>query len=212
MSLKSLLKIRKVIKSRCIDLHHKLLINLIISFSYFRSFWKIFIKLKSSFILIISDFNCRNLNGYLGDPVTSQAAHVEALTSFCGLNQLIKNPTHLLQSSATCIDLVFTTNQPHLRMENGVHSFLSSTCHHEIVCAKLNLKVEYPPPYKRIFWNYTRADKSSINRAINAIDWEEIFANKTVESQTSELNGLLLNIYLNYIPNKTVLCDDKNPL
>ena len=91
-------------------------------------------------------------------------------------------------------------------MESGVHSSLSS--HHEIVFAKLNLKVEYPPPYERVFWDYSRADKASINRAINAIDWRNLFENKTVESQVSEMNDLLLNIYSNYIPKKTVLCDD----
>ena len=157
-------------------------------------------KLKSSFVLITGDFNCRNSNWYLGDPVTS----------FYGLNQLIKTPTHLLQNSATCIDLVFT-NQSHRVMESGVHSSISSQCHHEIVFAKLNLKAKYPPPYERVFWDYSRADKASINRAINTIDWDEIFANKAVESQVSELNDLLLNIYSNYIPNKTVLCDDKDP-
>ena len=87
-------------------------------------------------------------------------------------------------------------------MGSGVHSSLSSTCHHEIDFAKLNLKVEYPSPYERVFWDCSRADKASINRAINAIDWDELFANKTVESQVSELNDLLLNIYSNYIPNK----------
>ena len=120
------------------------------------------------------------------------------------------SPTHLLQNSATCIDLVFT-NQPHLVMERLVHSSLSSTCHHETVFAKLNLKVEYPPPYGRVFWHYSKADKVSINRAINAIDWEELFANKPVEYQVSELNNLLSNIYSNCILNKTVLCDDKDP-
>ena len=96
-------------------------------------------------------------------------------------------------------------------MESGVHSFLSSKCHHKIAFAKLNQKVQYPPPYERVFWDYARADKASINRAINAIDWDELFANETVECQVSELNDLLLNIYSNYIPNKTVLCDDKDP-
>ena len=64
-------------------------------------------KLKSSFILTTGDFNCRNPNWYPGDPVTPQGARVEALTSFCGLNQLIKTPTHLLQNLATCIDVYF---------------------------------------------------------------------------------------------------------
>ena len=148
---------------------------------------------------------------YLGDPVTSQGASAEALTSFYGSNQLIKTPTHLLQNSATGIDLVFT-NQPHLVIESGVHSSLSSTCHHKIVLAKLNLKVEYPPPYERILLDYSRANKVSVNRAINAIDREELLAKNPVESQVSQLNNLLLNIYSNYIPKKIVLCDDKYPL
>ena len=108
-----------------------------------------------------------------------------------------------------CIDLVFT-NQPHLVMESRVHNSLSSTCHHEILFANFSLKFEYPPPYRRILWDYSRADKGSINRAINAIDWEKLYANKTMESQVFELNDLLLNIYPSYIPNKTVLCDDKD--
>ena len=61
-------------------------------------------------------------------------------------------------------------------MESGVHSRQSSTCHHETVFTKLSLIVEYPPPYERIFCDYSRADKDSINRATNAIDCEELFA------------------------------------
>ena len=80
-------------------------------------------------------------------------------------------------------------------MESGVYSSICSTCLHQIVFAKLNLQVEYPPPYERVFLDYSRADKALINRAINAIDWEERFSNKTVEHQVSELNDRLLNIY-----------------
>ena len=166
-------------------------------------------KLKSSFVLITSDFNCRNSNWYFGDPVAPHGACVKALTSFYGLNQLITTPTHLLQNSAACLDLIFT-NQPQLLMESGVHISLSSMRHHEIVFAKPNLKVKYPPFCERVFWNYSKADRSSINRAINAIDWEDVFANKTVESQVPELNDQFLNIYSNYIPNKTIFCDDKD--
>ena len=57
------------------------------------------------------------------------------------------------------------------------------------------------------FWDYSRADKSLINRTIIVIHWVALFEDKTVESQVSKLNNLLLNIYSNYIPNKTVLCD-----
>ena len=58
--------------------------------------------------------------------------------------------------------------------------------------------------------DYPRAGKASINLAFNAIDCEEICANKTLESQLSELIDLLLNIHSNYIPKKTDLCDDND--
>ena len=32
-----------------------------------------------------------------------------------------------------------------------------------------------------------------------------------MESQVSEMNNLLFNIYSSYIPKKTVLCDNKDP-
>ena len=168
-----------------------------------------------NFSKILQEFLCFNYQWLqlqkfqlvFGDPVTPQGGRVEALTSFYGLNQLIKTPTHLLQNSATCIHLVFT-NHPHLVIESGAHSSLSSTCHHEIVFAKLNLKVEYPPPYERVFWDFSKGFNKS---TINAIVWEELFAKKIVESQVSQLNDLLFNIYSNYIPNKSVLCDDKDP-
>ena len=72
-------------------------------------------KLKSSFVLITGDFNFRNSNWYLGDPVNPHGVRVEALPTFYGFHQLIRTPTDLLQNSATCIDLAFT-NQLHLVM------------------------------------------------------------------------------------------------
>ena len=141
--------------------------------------------------MIIGDFNRRNSNWYHGDPVTPQGTHVEALRSFYGLNQLIiKTLAWLLQNSSTFIDLGFT-NQPYLVMKSGVHSSLSSMCHHEIFFVKLNMSVKYLPPFEHVLWDYSRADTTSLNQAINPADWGELFANKTVESQVSKLNNLL---------------------
>ena len=46
---------------------------------------------------------------------------------------------------------------------------------------------------------------------MNSIDWQDRFTNRTVETQVSEFHELTLNIYPNYIPNKTVLWDEKDP-
>ena len=117
--------------------------------------------------MLTGDFNCRNSNWYLGDLVTPHEARIKALTNFYGFYQLIKTPLHLLQNSATRINLAFT-NQLHLLMGSGAHNSLISTCQRGIVFTKL--KNEYPLPYERIIWDCSRSDKASKNWAINAID------------------------------------------
>lgn len=77
------------------------------------------IKLKSSFVLITSDFNCWSSDWHYGDPVTEHGACVNVLTCFYGLHQLIQVLTHLLQNLETFIDIVFN-NQSRLIMESGV--------------------------------------------------------------------------------------------
>ena len=43
-------------------------------------------------------------------------------------------------------------------MESGVHSSLHQNCHHQIIYAKINLKVCYPPPDEREIGHYQRAN------------------------------------------------------
>ena len=82
---------------------------------------------------------------------------MEAITSLFALKQLIQKATHILSNSSSCIDLVFTS-QPNLVMESGVYSSLHENCHHQLVYAKFNLKVRYPPPYEREIWHYQHAN------------------------------------------------------
>ena len=96
--------------------------------------------------------------------------------------------------------------------ESGVYPSLHSKCHHQIVFAKLNLKVEYPPFYESLIWDYKNADIRSINRAIDIFDWCNSFKGKNVHEQVHFFNKTILNIFHNYIPNKTILCNDKDRL
>ena len=97
-----------------------------------------------------------------------------------GLHQLISEPTHLLPTSSTCIDLIFT-NQPNLAVNSGAHPSLHKSCHHQITFYKLNLKIEYAPPYERLVWDYKKADANSIRRALKQVNWELLFQNKSQE-------------------------------
>ena len=140
----------------------------------------------------------------------SEAPQVDSLTTSYGLSQIISDPTYILPNSSSCVDLIFT-NQPNLVPENGVYPSLHPKCHHQIVFAKLNLKVEYPPLYERLILDYKNADIPSINRAIDIFNWGNSFKAKNVQEQVHFFNTTILNIFHNYIPNKTTFCNDKDP-
>ena len=98
-------------------------------------------------------------------------------SSFLAILILISQPTHLLPSSSTCIDLVFT-DQSNLVVDSGVHSSFHKNFHHQITFCKLNLQIEYPPPYKRLVWDYKKADTNSIRKTLKQVNREFLFKKK----------------------------------
>ena len=83
--------------------------------------------------------------GFVKTKLTLKEMPIKNLTSQFGLHQVIEEPIHILDTSYSCIDLIFAL-QPNLVNESGVHSSLHSNCHHQIIFAKFNLEVAYPPP------------------------------------------------------------------
>ena len=79
---------------------------------------------------------------------TFDGISIENITSQLGLRQIINEPTHILENSSSCIDLIFTA-QTNLSVESGTHPSLHPYCHHQITYAKFNLEVLYTPPYTR---------------------------------------------------------------
>ena len=100
---------------------------------------------------------------------------IDSIANRYNLNQLIQEPTHIHNSSSSCIDLLFTS-QPTIVMEFGIHSSLHSYCHHQIVFAKFTLSIFYPPPYERTIWYYEKANAEPIRRTIDQFDWLKVVA------------------------------------
>ena len=112
---------------------------------------------KNSFLIVaLGDFNAKTTNWYKNDINSYEGLKIDTITSQFGIQQLINKLTHLTANSSSCIDLIFTS-QPNLVMEYGVHSSLHPNCHYQIVFAKINLKICYPPPYERKIWHYEKA-------------------------------------------------------
>ena len=78
----------------------------------------------------------------------------------------------------TVLDLIFT-NQPNMITDSGVHPSLHQNCHHQIIFAKVNMKIFYPPPYKRLIWDYRNANVKAINSAIESFNWKNALMVKT---------------------------------
>ena len=108
---------------------------------------------------------------YNNDITTYEGSKIDDVTSQSGLEQIIKEPT-LIVDSLLCIDLVFTT-QPNLVMESGVLSSLHSNCDHYIITPeKLNLIFIIPPRYEREDWNHQKANVYQIRQEISGFPWD----------------------------------------
>ena len=102
---------------------------------------------KPFLTVLLGDFNAKH-NCCSDDRPTQEGRKIDNVASQFLLSQIIKEPTHISKSFSSCIDFTFT-NQPNLVTDSCVHPSLHSNCHHQIVYAKFNFKIIYPPPYER---------------------------------------------------------------
>ena len=160
--------------------------------------------------VMIGDFNAKSKDWCSIDITSFEGSELDFLTSQFGLSQIIKEPTHILDNSRSCIDLIFTS-QPNMVIDSGVHASLHANCHHQIIYAKFDLKIIYPPPYERTVWHFKHANSDHIKRAIDIFDWESALNYIDANDQVSVFNSTILNIISNFIPNETITCDDRDP-
>ena len=158
----------------------------------------------------LGSFNAKSNNWCKIDMTSLEGSMIDIIASSNGMNQLIQKPTHMFNSSSSCIDLIFAS-QPNLVMESGIHSSLHSNCHHQIVFAKFNLSIFYPPPYERTVWYCERANTELIRRAIDQFDWLRALSSFNVNEKVYFFTQTALNIIQNFIPHKTIICDNRDP-
>ena len=160
--------------------------------------------------LLLGDFNARNYIWFEGDTTNKAGLDLADITSIHSLSQIIKEPTHVLPNSSSCIDLIFTSSE-NLITDSGVLPSLFSRCHHQIIFCRLKFKVFHPPVYRRRIWDFARADSKNIKIAMSKINWHESFAKlNSVDERVSFLTDSLLNICSNYIPNRMIKVREKD--
>ena len=112
---------------------------------------------KPNFLVLLGNYNARWKSCRDFDTNTSEGVQFDGLTSLHGLCQLINESVHILSSSLSCVDLIFTS-QPSLFINSGTHPSLHANFHHQITYCKLNLNIKYPLPHQRLVWNFRKGD------------------------------------------------------
>ena len=135
---------------------------------------------------------------------------MDSLTTTHDFKQLISDATQILPQSTSCIDIIFT-DQPNYIIDCGTYPSLNKNWHHQITFCKLNLKAEYSLPYQRLVWNFKKYKNEAIKRDIELVNWNSLFSHKNVDEQAAIFKQTLMNIFSNYIPNKSITIDDKDP-
>ena len=151
---------------------------------------------------VIGDLNAKCSNWWKDGINNPFGLELHNMTTLLGYSQLINEATNFEPNkSHSCIDMIFES-QPNLVLESGISPSLYNKCHHQMVYAKVSLKVFSPPSYKREIWHYNRAQVNLIKGSIQHFDWED---------QVELFDNTLLNIFRNFIPDKTKKCSHKDP-
>ena len=160
--------------------------------------------------IVTGDFNARCSSWWKNDITNLEGQELDSLTLSAGYNQIIDKPTHVINTSMSCIDLIFCTNQSVIS-NHGVDVSIFGKCHHNIIYSKTNIRVPLPPTYVREVWDYEKANIEDIKKAISNFGCNKVFENFSVDVKVDFLNKTLLNIFKNYIPNKKIKCDYRQP-
>ena len=59
-----------------------------------------------------------------------------------------------------------------LVVQSRARSSLPKNSHRQIIFEKFYLRIEYPPPYERLVWNYKQANTLFIQRTISKFNWK----------------------------------------
>ena len=144
------------------------------------------------------------------DITNSVGQELDSLTSSAGYSQIIDKPTHIVNNSMSCIDLIFCTNT-NVISKHGVDVSIFEKCHCNIVFGKIDIRVPLPPVYLHEVWDYSKANAENIKKAISSFNCHKAFENLSIDAKVELLNEIFRKIFRNYIPNKKIKCDYCQP-
>ena len=115
---------------------------------------------------VTGDFNARCSRWWQNDITDSAGQEIDSPTLSVQYKHIIDKPTHFINNSMLCIDLLVCTNQNTIS-KYGADVSIFDKCHHNITFGKVNICVPLPPVYICEAWNHTQANVENIKYAIS---------------------------------------------
>ena len=132
--------------------------------------------------IAIGDFNAKWLKWCTTDKNNTAGPEIDSITTAAGYSQMVNKPTHFINESSACIDLIFSSNTSFVK-NCGSELAIYGKCHHNIIYGNLNFNVPLPPPYYRDIWDYKHVNTESIQKAISNFDWSKAFLHRSVNEK-----------------------------
>ena len=63
-----------------------------------------------------------------------------------------------------------------------------------------------------MIWDYKKADPKTVRKTLDSVNWERLLDSKNINEQVIALNETILNVFRNYLPDKYITIDDKDPV
>ena len=96
-------------------------------------------------------------------------------------------PTHTVNNSFCCIDLIICNNL-NIILNYSVDPSIFEKYHHKIVFGKINIRIHLPPSYVCKVWDYRKANVESLQKAIQTFDRVKAFGNLLVDEKVEDLS------------------------
>ena len=157
---------------------------------------------QPAYSVLIGDFNAKCSKWCNSDKNNIAGLEVDDITTTAGFSQLINKPTHVIDGTFSCIDLIFSSNVSFTR-NYRIKPYIYEKYHHNITYGTLESNVTLPPPYYREIWHYKNADTESIQKLFQNL------GNKNANESSKLLTDTLMNVFRIYIPRKTEKFDYK---
>ena len=68
------------------------------------------------------------------------------------------------------------------------------------------------PPHQQLVWHYKKADPTNVRKVLDLVNWERLFDQKSIDGQAATFNDTILNTFCNFVTNKYMAIDDKDPV